>query len=385
MWKGAAPDRQVSDTALGHIGVLGGVAAWLAAVIPGALGDAAAQPRGMAWLVTSLAFLVAFLLNVRAVPDWLDRAQAVALVVLFLALVGLQPTYGSNGIFAVMAITSVTYAASVGVAALVAVGQAAALSVAMAVAAGPGMLVEVLAWGGAYAGMQLFALVMVEATRREHLARQELAAAHAALAEASRAEERLRMARDLHDQVGHQLTGLALHLEAATHLAAGTPAAEPVERCRLLAKDTLADVRAVVAGWRGDGSAPNGTPYDGAALAARLRALADAIPGPRVAVRVRDVPELPAAAYDALVRAGQEAITNAARHSGARELRLDVLGEDGEIVLRAVDDGHGVGQVVPGHGLAGMRERFARLGGLVTATSAPGEGFRVVARLPERP
>ncbi|QQS01626.1 MAG: sensor histidine kinase [Austwickia sp.] len=381
-----ARDREISDATLDYLGVAAGAAAWLAGVLPVAVDGSVGEPRVAAWLATAVLFLVVFLLNARAVPAWLDRLQAVVLVTLFGVLLVLQPSYGTNGIFAVIAITSVAYAASTVLAGTVAVGQAAALAAMMYAVGEPGSLVAALTWGLAYLGMQLFALVMVAATSREYLARQDLAAAQAALAEASRAEERLRMARDLHDQVGHQLTGLALHLEAATHLAAGTPAAEPVERCRVLAKDTLADVRAVVAGWRGEAGADQaGTSYDGAALEARLRELARAVPAPRVVVRVRDLPALSAAAFDALVRAAQEAITNAARHSGARELRLDVIGEDGEVVLRAVDDGRGAGEVVAGNGLTGMRERFARLGGLVTATGAPEQGFRVVARLPERP
>lgn len=383
MSSGGPQARSLTDAALGFLGAAGGVFAWFAAVFPMAAAVLGGRPAPAAWLAVAGCFLVVFLVNVVSVPVWVDRTQAVLLVALYGVLLLLAPGYGTNGIFAVIAITSVTYAATVGVATLVAVGQALALVLAMW-GAGSADLVEAAVWGGAYVGMQLFAAVMVEATRREHQARLELAAAQAALAEVSRAEERLRMARDLHDQVGHQLTALALHLEAATHQAAGGPAAESVERCRVLAKETLADVRRVVGSWRGPDGGPGAPAYDGHALADRLAGLAHSIPGLTVSVQVSDVPELSPAAFDALLRAAQEAVTNAARHSGAEVVALEVRGEDGEIVLRAVDEGRGVDQVVAGHGLVGMRERFARLGGVVTATSTPGRGFRLVARLPER-
>jgi len=377
-------ERQFSETTLGAIAGLGGVCAWLAAVIPALSDLSGGGPVAVPWLGLSVAYLVVFLLNMR---DWSParaRGLALLLVALYVVLLLVAPGYGTNGMFTVMAIACVAFCFSDRVTAAVALGQALALAAALAVSQPGGSLLGPLSWGGAYLGIQLFAVAMVAATRREREARMELAAAQAALAEASRAEERLRMARDLHDQVGHQLTALALHLEAATHLAAGGPAAEPVERCRALAKDTLADVRAVVAGWRGDGTAYDGAAYDGAALAARLDDLAAAVPQPRVVVGVSDLPTLTPAAYDALVRAAQEVVTNAARHAGATELRLDVRAEDGEIVLRGVDDGRGAAEVVAGNGLTGMRERFARLGGLVTASGTPGGGFRVVARLPER-
>lgn len=391
---GATGARPLSDATMGRISGLGGIAAWFATVLP-ATDPVVSGSLSPLWWVLVVAYLLDFVVVSQLDPPGWARPGSILLVALFVGAVFAAPAYSTTGILAVPGVVCVAWVFGMRVTLAVAVGQALVLGVAgRTVTPSP---LGWLWWSLACGGLELFAVVMVEATLREARARTELAAAQARLAETTREAERLRIARDLHDQVGHQLTALALNLEAATLLAAGTPAAEPVEACRLLAKETLADVRTVVSQMRGDAGTPGAQapPYDGAQLAGRLRDLGATVPAPQVITSVVGVGSLRPATYDVLLRAAQEIVTNAARHSGASELRIDVYAEDGEIVLRGVDDGPGPGGaperggdapragIVEGNGLRGMRERVGALGGVVTIAGPPGGGFRVVARLPE--
>jgi signal transduction histidine kinase len=227
-----------------------------------------------------------------------------------------------------------------------------------------------------YAVFQLFALVMVETSLREHRMREELgvanaelAAAQGRLAETSKVEERLRISRDLHDLVGHQLSALAVNLEVASHLAEG-PATEPVARSRVIAKDLLSDVRQVVGRLR----------EPRARLGRALADLAVAVPTPRVVLDVHgDLEELGQDEAEVVLRCVQELITNAMRHAEAEHLWITLTCNGGELVLSARDDGRGATEVAVGHGLTGMRERVGRLGGELSWDGA--DGFRVEARL----
>lgn len=245
-----------------------------------------------------------------------------------------------------------------------------------------------------YVALMLFAAVTGQVARREMQAREELSrvhedlsrahaelsrahaqleAAQARLAERSRNDERLRISRDLHDLVGHQLSALAVNLEVASHLAEGR-AAEHVERARAAAKDLLGDVRDVVGRLR----EPQGE------LRAVLADMAAAFPRPDVRLTVADdLGDVAPDAAEALVRCVQEILTNAVRHSGARTVRVDVAAQDGSLVVDAHDDGHGAADVRPGNGLTGMRERVAALGGSMDVDGGgAGRGFAVRLRIP---
>src|SRR5690606_35289582 len=150
----------------------------------------------------------------------------------------------------------------------------------------------------------------------------------------SRADERLRIARDLHDLVGHQLSALAVYLEAAYHLTDGR-SREPVEQARRLAKDLLADVRRVVSQLR--------EPH--AELRLALKDMAAAIPRPVVHLAVADdLPDLGDETTEAVVRCVQEMLTNAVRHSGAEHVWVDVTAPEGRLLVQARDDGRGAAQ-----------------------------------------
>lgn len=226
---------------------------------------------------------------------------------------------------------------------------------------------------------QLFAvsaahLARSEAAARDALARAnaELKATHVLLTESARMSERLQISRDLHDVMGHHLTTLHLHLDVAGRLAEGR-AAEHLGYARDVAGTLLSEVRGVVARVRVQ-------PVD---LRETLTALTRDLDGLDVRLELPDdLSAMDPARADALLRCVQELITNTLRHARARELVISVSqGVDGAVSLLAHDDGCG-GPFAEGQGLAGMRERFEALGGVLSFASAAGQGFRVAGSIP---
>ena len=84
------------------------------------------------------------------------------------------------------------------------------------------------------------------------------------------------------------------------------------------------------------------------------------------------------------MRCAQEIATNAARHAQAQNLWLELAQRDGHLELTARDDGRGAREVTPGHGIEGMRERLAEVGGSLSIETSEGAGFSLKARLPLR-
>ncbi len=202
----------------------------------------------------------------------------------------------------------------------------------------------------------------------------ELRATRALLAESTRIAERMRIARDLHDLIGHHLTALSLNLEVASHLS-NEAAGIHVRKAQSTARHLLADVREVVSELRQD---------DAINLTQALRSLIDGVPGLAVHVVMpeRFSVEDPRRAQ-VLLRCAQEIITNTAKHAGARNLWLNfAYADDGQLGLHARDDGRGVERVEPGNGLSGMRERLAEFGGSVALDSGVHQGFALTIRLP---
>ncbi len=202
----------------------------------------------------------------------------------------------------------------------------------------------------------------------------ELRATRAMLAESTRIAERMRIARELHDLVGHHLTALSLNLEVASHLV-NEAAAEHVERAQTTARHLLADVREAVSELRQD---------DAIDLSQALRSLIEGVPS--LTVHVETPPrfgvEDPRRAQ-VLLRCAQEIITNAARHAQARQLWLRFHAPQADLLcLQAWDDGRGAPQFRPGNGLRGMRERVREYGGEVTVERDRPSGFALEVRLP---
>jgi signal transduction histidine kinase len=234
--------------------------------------------------------------------------------------------------------------------------------------------------GGVFLGISLFAFMSGIVALRQHAARDELRkvnselrATQALLADNTRIAERVRIARELHDLVGHHLTALTLNLEVATHLVDGK-ALEHVQQARSLAKLLLADVREVVSEMRLD---------DKVDLAAALRTLVSGTPEPRIHL---DLPSELALTdplrAQVLLRCTQEMITNSVRHAQADNLWISLEQSETGLVLTARDDGRGVDEVAAGNGLDGMTERLKQLGGELKIETAPGAGFALRAWMP---
>jgi two-component system sensor histidine kinase DesK len=204
------------------------------------------------------------------------------------------------------------------------------------------------------------------------------------------AEERLRIARDMHDVVGRALSAVAVKSELAAALArrGDVRAADEMDDVRTLAQDSLREVRGVVAGYRA------------ADLATELDGARSVLQAAGVAVRVvGEVPRLPGPQAEALAWVTREAVTNIVRHSAARECRIELTEswgraagrgetETGETVLRVSNDGVAqagarVAGLEGGTGLVGLRERLASVGGGLDVTTE-GDRFVLTARVPVR-
>jgi signal transduction histidine kinase len=200
---------------------------------------------------------------------------------------------------------------------------------------------------------------------------EELRAAQSRLRSTAEAGERLRISRELHDLVGHQLSALALELEVAAHLADGD-AASHVDRARRTAKDLLSDVRRAVGRLRA-------TPGGVSAAVGTVTGIAK----PEVHLDIDDDLDFddPERA-NALVRCVQEIVTNTVRHAAADQLWITVARTGDEVTVRARDDGCGAASIRPGNGLTGMRERLEGLDGTLAYGNGADGGFTVTARLP---
>jgi signal transduction histidine kinase len=234
--------------------------------------------------------------------------------------------------------------------------------------------------GAIFMGLGFFAYIASMASRELSQAsaelvrvNSELRATQRLLTENTRIAERVRIARELHDLVGHHLTALTLNLEVATHLIEGR-ALEHVEQARSIARLLLADVREVVSEMRSN---------DGVDLAQAVRMLTEGVPRPRIHLDIPDDFRVtdPQRAQ-VLLRCAQEAITNAVRHSGAQNLWLSLRSEHGELDLAVRDDGAGAEHDSMGNGLRGMRERLRQLGGDLDLETTAGQGFALRAHLP---
>ena len=200
-------------------------------------------------------------------------------------------------------------------------------------------------------------------------------------------EDRMRMARDLHDVVAHNISVINVQANTALHLMDRQPerARSALTTINDVSKQALVELRSVLGVLRDiDESAPR-APSPGLA---RLGDLADsaAAAGLTVHIDVADLDRpLPADVDLAAYRIIQEALTNSARHSGGRVATVRVRHRDGALIVEVDDDGmprsadRGSG---PGNGIAGMTERAKFLGGTLQACPRPEGGFKVRAWLP---
>ena len=235
----------------------------------------------------------------------------------------------------------------------------------------------------AYAAFELFAAFVSRAayaaqgSRRELLrANRELQAARALVTEGARAQERLRLSRELHDIAGHKLTALKLHLALETRTRA---TAEPstLSQCLTLTDELLTDIRTVVSAFRQE---------DSIDLRSALLALDPAVAS--VSVQFNLEPEAVVSDIgkaEALVRCAQEGLTNALRHGGATEVLVTLSRHEEQLVLSVEDNGTGYPSPTPpmGNGLRGLHERFEEFQGVVSLDRRSPRGCILRGALPE--
>jgi signal transduction histidine kinase len=240
------------------------------------------------------------------------------------------------------------------------------------------------------AGWELALVIAAEATRF----RAERVAATRASRHLDRrrrqSDERLRIARDLHDVIGHNISLINVQASMGLDLMDSQPeqARAALSAIKSASKDALEELRTMLTALRREDDAAPRSPAPG------LDHLPELIELTRTAgltVEIDgtpDMPRLPAAVNLAAYRIIQESLTNVARHAGPARVRVRVTCDDAELRVEVADDGkepaHAAAAMGTGSGIAGMRERAAALGGDLDAGFRPGGGFRVSARLPVR-
>lgn len=201
------------------------------------------------------------------------------------------------------------------------------------------------------------------------------------------AEERVRIARDLHDIVAHNIAGISLQAATGAHVAESHP--EKAREALLAIKDasrlTLDELRSTLHLLReGEDDAPL-APTPGLDELDDLVESVRANGVPTTLEVLGDLGTVPEAVAGAAYRIVQESLTNVMRHAGPAQATVVVDRVGDGLVVRVEDDGRGVSANVEGpagHGLSGMRERALALGGQVEAGARPGGGYQVRAWLP---
>ncbi|WJH35191.1 sensor histidine kinase [Paenibacillus sp. CC-CFT747] len=195
-------------------------------------------------------------------------------------------------------------------------------------------------------------------------------------------EERNRLARELHDTVGHTFTSVIMGMDAVSYLLASAPdkAAAKLEVLRNVTRRGLEEVRK---------SIHQIAPPEEGTLYEQLEKLArefSAHTGTRIRIETVGVEtDLPQTAVLTMVRCLQESLTNAKRHGEASSVEIVLAYQPAQLQLYVVDNGTGTGELVAGFGLGAMKERLASLNGSLDIRSQPDGGTTVVCTVPVRP
>jgi signal transduction histidine kinase len=241
---------------------------------------------------------------------------------------------------------------------------------------------------GHFVGVRrLYVLRLEERTAELEQAREELAGRAVT-------EERLRLARELHDVVAHAMSVIAVQSGVGAHVAASRPeeVGKALAAIEATSRGALEELRRLLGVLRQDSEVQASlTPVPGLAnLDSLLAEVGKA--GLAVRLRVEGTPlQLPAGVDLSAYRIVQEALTNVVKHAGPAHAQVTIGYRGQEVLVEVIDDGRGAvppagdGRVGTGHGLIGMRERVAAFGGDLQVGPCPGGGFRVAARLPLAP
>ena len=350
---------------------------WCAVLVELTVGSFSAPSIGVGGIVAPmLLFLGGFLFE-----NWLDRRAArpsmvaIALAIEIVAALALVAATrdGSSPVLLIIVVAQAVNLPKRWLIALVAAADLALLAIMLSMWTTQNALVVFMMHIGfqSFAGLTGYYAKQAAHSRDEFAqVNAHLLATRSLLEESARDGERLRLARELHDVAGHKLTALKLQLALLARDPAGAPA--PVTTAAGLAGELLDDLRAVVGQLRR---------YEGLDIKRAIEELAAPFPQPKVHIEIAEHTRIDDVAQaEALLRAAQEALTNAARHSGAANVWLVLERAHGRVVLSVRDDGRGVDIVRAGNGLTGMRERIEALGGGVDVAAQ--RGFRVDAWLP---
>ncbi|MFD5830233.1 sensor histidine kinase [Lentzea sp. NPDC060358] len=199
-------------------------------------------------------------------------------------------------------------------------------------------------------------------------------------AERALADERLRIARELHDVVAHNLSLIAVQAANAAHVRSPEHAYEALTVISETSRSALTEMRGLLGVLRSDADLAPSPGLD------RLADLADraSLAGVRVSLDVRGDSAVPEGVGLSAYRIVQEALTNVVKHAAPASCTVLVDVTPSAVRVEVTDDGPGVQELGQGHGLAGMRERVAVYGGTFSAGPGTGGGFRVEAELPHR-
>jgi signal transduction histidine kinase len=228
----------------------------------------------------------------------------------------------------------------------------------------------------------VFVVVYVGVAQREREARQRTEALSAEVAQLAAANERNRLAREIHDTLGHYLTVIHVQLEAARAVIGTDPdrGMLAVTRAQALAKDGLTAVRQSVKALREDARVEG--------IAEQIASLVESVRDERfnATFRTSGRPRpVSAAVALALHRTTLEALTNVRKHADAANVEIELAFHDnGRVQLRVHDDGKGAANATggTGFGLKGIRERAEQLKGSAQYRTAPREGFTLFVELP---
>lgn len=242
-------------------------------------------------------------------------------------------------------------------------------------------------WGPALLAAVVFVIVFTQSMVNEQKARIELAAANQKLREyASQVEElvttqeRNRLAREIHDGLGHYLTAVNIQIKAAQSVVEKDPALaqEALSSAQSLTQEALTDVRRSISALRSD-------PATSRPLSESLHSLVLETRAAGIAAELKvngEVRALPPQVEFTLYRAAQEGLTNVRKHAQAARVDVQLAYLPTGVRLTVTDDGVGALQTGGGFGLLGLQERVLLVGGTLKIETAPSQGLTLVVEIP---
>ena len=246
---------------------------------------------------------------------------------------------------------------------------------------------SVTGWAMPFLAAVVFVAVYTRITVNEQEARARLAEANQKLRQyAAQVEqmaiiqERNRLAREIHDGLGHYLTAINIQIKAAQAFVEQDPAQTraALENAQNLSQEALADVRRSISELRSD-------PSTGSPLPDRLQTLLEETraSGIQAELTVEGAPAPLSPQVDfTLYRVAQEGLTNVHKHASASQAGLRLVYAERTLRLAVTDNGVGTAQTSGGFGLTGLQERVELLGGTLKVETAPGQGFSLIVEIP---